>query len=483
MNENKLMKARVSVRHPYLVMMGLYLGAFIGMFSETSLNIALPVLTQTFGVGTSVAQWLVTGYMLVIGLVLPFASLLMKWFPVRRLSMFALGAFLVGALISGFAPNFAVLLIGRLIQGIGTGLVLPMMFSVILEIFPPQHIGGAMGVTALIIMFAPAIGPTLSGFVLQALSWRWLFFIFAAVIAVGMIFTLRFMVNPYELTRPHIDLLSCVTSCLGFGGVVLGAGLASVYGWISAPVIAALAVGVIALIFYVKRQLSMETPVLNLRAFKIPAFTVGALLVMIDFGITLSAMYIFPQYLQNGASFAVAMTGMIMLPGGIVNAAVSLFAGRLYDKIGAWLPSKIGFILSIIGAVLLLTTTKNSAVAFIILCHILLMIGVPMAMSPSQSHALNSLPPQLSADGSTILNTMQQVLGAVCTAVATSLLGIGQNAYLSKVGNDSAAAFTQGSHYGFIFTLILAVLGLVISFGIKRHAKAEGNKSPEPDKE
>lgn len=469
MKNNEILKARTEVKHPYLVMTALYLGAFIGMFSETSLNIALPQLGAAFGVDTSLAQWMVVGYMLIIGLVLPFASLLMKWFSVRALTFFSLGAFAFGALLSGFAVSFPMLLAGRMIQGIGTGLVLPMMFALVLEIFPPQKIGSAMGLTALIIMFAPAIGPTLSGLILGALSWRWIFFIFAAVLVVALLFAAKFMISPYARTKPHIDVLSCVLSCLGFGGLVVGVGLASVYGWGAVQVLALIAVGIVCIVLYVLRQLHMENPVLNLRAFAIPAFRVGAVLVMVDFGITLSAMYLLPQYLQNGMLLPVALTGIVMLPGGVVNAVVSLLAGKLYDKAGAAIPVRVGFLLSVIGAVLLLFTTSSGSIAYIILCHVVLMVGVPLAMSPAQSSGLNALPAELSTDGSTILNTMQQVLGAVCTAVATSLLGIGQNAALAQ-GSDNASAFTSGAHCGFAFTLVLAAAGLVVSFFIKKKA-------------
>lgn len=181
-------EARIKTPNPYLTMMGLYLGGFTGMFSETSLNIALPQLSAAFGVETAVMQWMVVGYMLVIGIVLPFASLLMKWFSVRKLTLFALGAFFVGSVISGAAPSFEIMLAGRLVQGIGTGLILPMMFAVVLEVFPPVKIGAVMGLTALIIMFAPAIGPTLSGILLGAFSWRAIFFAFAVVLAVAMVF-------------------------------------------------------------------------------------------------------------------------------------------------------------------------------------------------------------------------------------------------------------------------------------------------------
>ena len=442
-----LTQARTSVKHPFLVMMALYFGAFIGMFSETSLNIALPVLINEFKIDTGVAQWMVIGYMLVIGLVLPFVSFLMKWFSVRKLTIFALACFAIGCIISGTAMNFPLLLGGRMLQGVGTGLVLPMMFSMVLEVFPPYKIGRMMGLTALIIMFAPAIGPTLSGIILGTLSWRWLFFLFATVLVIGLVFGIKYMVSPYELTKKPLDILSVITSCLGFGGLVAGAGLASVYGWGSMIVIGLLVIGILALCVYGYRQFALETPVLNLHAFQIP------------------------QFLQNGLLLPVAMTGIVMLPGGVVNALVSLFAGTLYDKIGAKLPACLGFLISIVGAALLCMTTKESTILFVIICHVLLMIGVPLAMSPSQSAALNSLPPELSTDGSTILNTMQQVLGAICTAIATSLLGLGQQAYFATGSSDNVGAFINGTHYGVLFALVLAVIGLLLAFKLKAKDK------------
>ena len=171
----KLPRARVEVAHPYLALMGLFCGGFAGMYSETALNIALPQLSLAFGVDVSVTQWLVVGYMLVIGVVLPFAGLLMKWFSARKLTLFALGAFLVGAIVSAAAPSFAIAFVGRAMQGIGTGLVLPITFAMVFEVFPLHKVGAAMGTNALVIMFAPAIGPTLAGALVGAGSWRLVF--------------------------------------------------------------------------------------------------------------------------------------------------------------------------------------------------------------------------------------------------------------------------------------------------------------------
>ncbi len=468
-----LPQARVSVPHPYLALMGLYLGGFTGMYSETALNIALPQLSAAFGVDLGLVQWLVVGYMLAIGIVLPFSSLLMKWFSARKITVFALGAFLVGALISGFSSTYEVALGGRIIQGIGTGLVLPLMFAMVLEVIPPHKIGAAMGINALVIMSASAVGPTLAGIIIGSLSWNWVFFSFAIVLAAGIFFTLKFQVNPYELTKPRIDALSVVTSCLGFGGLVLGVGMASLYGWGSAPTLVSLVVGVAALVLYAKRQLGMEVPVIDLRVFAIPGFRVGALCVMLNFGITLSAMYILPQFYQNSMLLAVSFAGLIMLPGGIVNALVSMISGRIYDAIGARIPALAGFALSIVACALLMLTTPDSSLAYVIVCHILLMIGVPLAMSPCQTHALSSLPPRLSTDGSTMINTMQQVMGAICTAIATYLVATGSSSFLGAGGGDSSAAFAQGAHWGFLFALVLAAVAFLLSLSFKKRERAE----------
>lgn len=467
-----LPRARVEVAHPYLALMGLFCGGFAGMYSETALNIALPQLSMAFSVDVSVTQWLVVGYMLVIGVVLPLAGLLMKWFSARKLTVFALGAFFVGAIVSTAAPSFAVALVGRAMQGVGTGLVLPIMFAMVLEVIPPHKIGAAMGTSALVIMFAPAVGPTLAGALVGAGSWRLVFASFAVIVLVGIVFALKFEVNPYKLTKPSIDGLSIVLSVVGFGGVVFGAGMASSYGWTSPVVLAALVAGAVCLVLYARRQLSMETPIIDVRIFSHQGFRVGAVCMMVNFGVTLSAMYILPQFYQNSMLLAVAVTGVVMLPGGVVNALVSMVAGRIYDRIGARGPALCGFGLSIVGAAALLFATPESSLVYVVACHIVMMIGVPLAMSPCQTHALSSLPRNLSTDGSTALNTMQQVLGAVCTAVATSLLTAGQASYVAAGGTDATLAFTQGSHWGFAFALALAVIGFACALRIKVKKRA-----------
>ncbi|MBA1434471.1 DHA2 family efflux MFS transporter permease subunit [Bombilactobacillus bombi] len=454
-------QARVDVQRPWLAMMSMMIGAFVGMLSETSLNIALPQLMGSFHINSGSVQWLVTGYMLVIGIILPFSSLLTKWFTTRQLVITGLIDFIIGAIVAAVAPNFTILLIGRMIQGLGTGLILPLMFTVAMLIFPPHKMGSAMGVCALVIMLAPAIGPTVTGIILGQLSWNWIFWMFVPFLVIALGFALKFLPNVGRITKPHIDVLSIIESIVGFAALVMGVSFASDYGWGAPMVLILLAIGIVVLILYAYRQLHIKEPVINLKVFRKSAFAQGALCVMLDFAIILSAMYLLPQYLQRGLLIPVALTGIIMLPGGIINAMVSAFAGRLFDSLGAKKPAITGFLIAIIGIVMLIFSSPNSAIAYIIGAHIILMIGCPLAMSPAQTHALNALQGPESADGSTILNTMQQIIGAVATALATSFLSLGQSAYH---GVNKAAQFTNGVHFGLYFTLVLAVLGLIIAF-------------------
>ena len=448
--------AIVEVDRPWLAMSSMLIGAFVGMLSETSLNIALPTLDRVFSVGTGTLQWLVTGYMLMIGIVLPFSSLISKWFSTRQIIIFALADFTVGALISGFANSFGMLLFGRMIQGIGTGLILPLMFTVAMLIFPPKKLGLAMGINALVIMFAPAIGPTVTGIVLGALSWRAVFFMFAIILFVGLLFAFIGLKNVSRITRPKIDLPSVLGSVIGFSSIVAGTSLASEAGWTSPKLLGLLAVGIIVLVLYAGRQAK-------------PAFRTGAILVMIDFGIILSSMYLMPQFIQNAMLLPVAMTGLIMLPGGIVNALVSAFAGRMYDRMGAKLLARLGFVIALIGVLMFCFADAKSSLAYVIAAHVVLMIGCPLAMSPSQTHALNALAGPESADGSTIMNTLQQIVGAIATALATSFLAMGQAALPAS---SEALRFEHGVRYGFCFTAVLVILGLLVSLTLKDRTKS-----------
>mgnify|MGYP002244287855 CR=1 FL=1 len=440
-------------------MLGLYIGAFLGMLSETSMNIALPDLCEAFDITTGTAQWMVVGYMLAIGVVLPCVGFLLKWVKAKTLVLVALACFLAGSILSAVAPIFPLVLAGRIIQGVGTGIVLPTMYAAIMRVFPPMKIGAANGVAGLVIMFAPVIGPTLSGLLIGAFSWRVIFALFAIVAIAAIICTAAFFITPIETTRPKVDMPSVIASIIGFGCLVAGVSLVADMGF-SPLVITLLVIGVLVIACYAYRQLHIDNPVLELRALGIATFRIPALMVTCSFACTLAIMYLAPQELQRGLGLSTSTAGMLMLAGGIINAICSFASGRMYDKVGARPLVRAGAVVAIIGSLLFLVIGVTTAPAFFVLAHVVFMIGIPLMQQSAQSAALKGLPRGLAADGSTILNTMQQVCGAIGTAVATCLLGMGS-------GASEAQSFVAGSRYGYVFGLVLVVIVFMFSFFLK----------------
>jgi len=454
------------------------IAGFIGMFSETALNMALNDLIVIFNIEPTTVQWLTTGFLLTLGILVPISGLLLQWFETRQLFFASLSFSILGTLIAALAPTFEFLLVARIVQAVGTALLLPLMFNTILLIFPPEKRGGAMGMIGLVIMFAPATGPTISGLIIENLTWHWIFWISLPFLVFALLFGIRYMENVSTVTKPKIDIISIILSTLGFGGIVFGFSSAGEGGdhsggWENPVVIVSLVVGVLSLLLFSIRQFKMEQPMINLRTFKYPMFVLGLILVFMSMMLILSTMLLLPMYMQAGLGLTSFTAGLLLLPGGLINGFLSPVMGRLFDKYGPkWLviPG-----LALCTAVLWFFTgiTTTSTVTLIIVLHSCLMIGVSMIMMPAQTNGLNQLPPQLYPDGTAIMNTLQQVAGAIGTAIAVSILASGQKDFLAGVSNplDPAnipAALTSGVQNAFTFALIVAALGFICSFFIKR---------------
>ncbi|MCF2706314.1 DHA2 family efflux MFS transporter permease subunit [Arcanobacterium haemolyticum] len=448
-------------------MLGLYLGAFLGMLSETSMNIALPSLMDYFSISAGLAQWMVVGYMLAIGIVLPFVGILLKWVSAKILAQAALTSFLAGAIVSALAPSFPILLAGRMLQGIGTGIILPTLFSAIIHVFPPKRIGAANGVAGLVIMFAPVIGPTAAGILIASYSWRSIFVVFAIVAFIALALTTLFFVNPMTQSKHPLDALSAIASVVGFGSLVCGVSLLSEQGF-SPLVIGLIVVGIVVIALYSRRQLRISHPILDVAILGNPNFRTSALIVTLSFTCTLACMYIVPLELQRGLGLDSSTAGILMLPAGIINALFSLIAGRLYDRTGATPLVRTGVVVTLVGIAMFALIGTSTHVAFFVAAHVVIMIGIPLIQQSAQSAALSSLPRNQASDGSTILNTLQQVCGAIGTAIATCLIGLGT----AKTA-DPAQGFVDGSRLGYAFAAVLVILALILSFTNKQTKKID----------
>ncbi|OMF27209.1 hypothetical protein BK133_19520 [Paenibacillus sp. FSL H8-0548] len=457
------------------IMISLLLSGFIGMFSETALNVALTDLIQIFKITAPTVQWLTTGYLLTLGILVPLSGLLLQWFSTRQLFIAAVSFSILGTLIAALSPSFELLMTARVIQAIGTALLLPLMFNTILIIFPAEKRGAAMGVIGLVIMVAPAIGPTIAGLLIENLSWHWIFWVSLPFLVIALLFGILYMQNVSTITKPKIDIFSLVFSTLGFGGIVFAFSSAGEDdgGWGSTKVVSFMIIGIAALIIFAIRQLTMKQPMMNLRAFKHPMFVVGTLMVFICMMVILSSMLVLPMYLISGLGLSALTAGLVLLPGGLINGIMSPIMGGLFDKYGPkWLviPGLV-----IVAAVLWFFSgiTTASTLTLIIILHSCLMIGISMVWMPAQTNGLNQLPRELYPDGTAIMNTLQQVAGAIGTAVAVSIMTAGMTSFMKNAADptdpaNAPLAMTAGIQNAFIFAMIVAIVGLIVSFFIKR---------------
>jgi len=456
------------------ILASLLICGFVGMFSETALNIALTDLMEVFHIEAATAQWLVTGYLLTLGILMPFTGVLLQMFTTRQLFIVSTASLAIGTLLAAVSFNFEMLMFARVLQAIGMGLLLPLMFNTVLVIFPPEKRGAAMGYIGLVLSFAPAMGPALSGMLIQYLSWHFIFWFLLPFLVIGMLFGLKNLDNLTEVRKQRIDVLSAVLSTIGFGSIVFGfskAGEAG-EGWSSPVVLTLIIVGVIALILFVLRQ-NNDQPLLNFRVFKYPMFVIGIFLVMICMVILMTTMIVLPMFLQTGAGLSVFVTGLVLLPASILNGALQMISGRLYDKYGPRWVIIPGLVIVTLSLWFFIKLTPASSVGLIVALYMVLAGGIALIWPASQTNALNQLPPELYSHGSAILTTLQQVIGAIGIAVAMSILSGGMNKYLATssaptMPDEIANAMTTGAQNVFGTMMIIAVIGFIIGLFMRR---------------
>lgn len=456
-----------------LCMIPLLIGGFIALLSETILNVAYPELMTNLHVSMNTIQWLGTAYMLMIGILIPIAAFLLKTFSTKTLYLTAMLLFTIGTLFCGFSQSFPMLLISRIVQGAGAGMMMPIMMNTIVEIYPPERRGAALGIAMMVVLVAPSIGPTISGLVLQALNWRWMFFLLLPFALLAIILGVINLKNFSNLTKPKIDILSVLLSTIGFGGFIFGVSSIENIGFSNAIVPISLLCGIGGLILFSKRQFTLKQPMLELQTLNYPMFTLGTAIIFITFMIPFAVNIILPTYMQEALGLTPFVAGLALLPGGFLNAFISPLSGRLYDKLGAKLLATTGFVALIVAMSFFSHISESTTLIMLIALQVCMTLGVGLIFTPIQANSLNQLPKEYNAHGVTILNTSLQIAAAFGSSLFIGLMGATQERYMSEypgISHQNAALIT-GVNTAFTAVLILVVIGFVLSFFIKTASK------------
>ncbi|WP_226579557.1 DHA2 family efflux MFS transporter permease subunit [Halobacillus litoralis] len=441
-------------------------GSFITILNQTLMITAIPPIMDEMNVTANSAQWLTTVFMLVNGVMIPVSAFLIERFTTRQLFLAAMGIFSVGTVIGGIAPNFPFLLLGRVVQSAGAGVMLPLMQTVFLMIFPVNKRGAAMGYIGLVISFAPAIGPALSGWITSEYTWRYLFWLILPLTIIIMTVAFYVLKNVTELTYPKVDPVSIILSSIGFGGLLYGFTLAGNQGWTSVDTIAVLGIGAVTLTIFILRQLTINHPMLEFRVFKYPIFSITTVIAMIAFLGLIGSETLIPLYMQNMREFSAYESGLALLPGAVITAFMSPVTGRIFDKIGAKLLAAVG--LSIITGASLAFSFLGIETTFttITVLYAIRMFGLSMVMMPVTTAGLNQLPKKLIPHGAAMSNTMRMVAASVGTAVLVTIMTTTTETAQNNPAIDSPGIY--GVNIAFFVVTALSLVGLVLALFVKR---------------
>lgn len=455
-------------------------GTFIAILNQTLMITAIPPIMKEMHVSANMGQWLTTVFMLVNGVMIPVSAFLIERFTTRQLFISAMSVFAFGTVFAGIAPNFAMLLLGRIIQSTGAGILMPLMQTVFLLIFPVKKRGAAMGLVGLVISFAPAIGPALSGWVIANYSWRALFFIILPIALIDIVIAAIALKNVTELTYPKLDVLSIVLSSFGFGGLLYGFTSAGNNGWGNIITVVTLAIGAVTLTLFILRQLRMKHPMLEFRIFKNFIFTLTTVITMIGFMGLIGIETLIPLYMQTMRGFTAMESGIAILPGALVMGIMSPITGRVFDRFGARWLAITGLTIITITTFAFSSLDTSTSMAYIIILYSIRMFGLSMVMMPATTAGLNQLPKQLIPHGTAMGNTMRQVAASIGTAVIVTVMTTAGLA--AEQRSDVANPMIHGVNVAFMVITVLSVVGLVLSFFIKRnHPPAKKHKCNMPN--
>ena len=458
-----------------ILMTVLISGAFVIILNQTLLNTALPAFMADFGITASAAQWVTTSFMLVNGVMIPVTAFLIRKFTTRALFLTAIGLFIAGTIICAIAPVYPVLLLGRVVQAASGGLIIPLIQTILFAVYPRDERGTAMGTFGLVISFAPAIGPSLSGWIVDHLPWQTLFLMMLPVAALSFIVAFFMLRNVTERGDPRLDVLSVILSSFGFGGLLFGFGGAGEAGWSSPVVLAPLIVGFLALAWFVPRQLTLKEPLLELRVLKYPMFALNTLLGVFVFIALIGGMLIIPLYMQTMRDFTAMESGLVLLPGAVVMGIMSPITGRVFDAVGAKWLAVFGFVLLAVPTFMLARLGVDTSFTYIAVVNTVRMVGTSMIMMPVTTAALNQLPMSLVPHGSALNNTIRQVAASVGTAVLiTIMVSTARDPAVYGPGGP-----IHGANVAFFISGTVAVLGFIGAFFIK-HSHGVPEDEPKP---
>ena len=436
---------------------------------STAMTTALPGLVEYFGVSTSIGQWITSGYSLVMGMVMPLTAFLITRFPTKKLYMTGIGGFIVGLLFSIFAGNFGLMMVGRVLQACGNGILVSAAQVIILTVYPAEKKGTMMGTYGLATTAAPIIAPTVAGLMIDAFGWKSIFYLVLVIMAASFVISGVVFENVLELQDKKFDVLSFAESIFAFGGITLGIGNIGSFGLVSIQAGLPLLIGIVTCALFIIRQCGLEKPFLDVKILSNRNYAVSVISSMVLYLVMMGSSVMMPLYVQSVMGYSAVVSGLVTLPGSLATAVVSPFAGKLYDKAGIkkiFIVGSAALMISNIGMFFLtMATTLWVAVGL----NVIRNISIGSLMMPLLTWGTSNVNVQKVADASSLLTSLRTIAGSIGSAV---FVGIMTTVSISSAADYGDNALMHGMNISFLWMAVGSLVLLVISIWGVRRSKA-----------
>lgn len=430
----------------------LLVGCIISSFLQTALNTILPVIMEEFNITASVGQWLTSAYSLAMGIMIPATPFLMKRFPTRKLFITSMGVFVGGLFLSATANSFSMLMIGRILQAMSCGILLSLVQVVVLTIYPVNKRGTIMGIYGLAVGAVPVIAPSLAGVLADGLGWNVIFWWAMGVALLDLVVSVFALKDITQIEKQYFDVVSMLFCSAGFAGILLGVGNCGTYPFVSQYVILPMIIGILALAAFTGKQFHDKSPFLELRVFQNKEFRLSVIGSILLYAIMMAGSMLVPIYVQTIRGNSATFSGLLMLPGSLIMAIASPFAGKIYDRIGIRRLFLVGSAVTLISCIGLSSVSNTTSLCWVGFWFALRSLAITCIMMPIVTWGMSTMKGKYIADGTAILSTLRTIAGAVGTAVFISIMSIA-----------GSGSLIHGMNVAFIGISVLAAIQCIVA--------------------
>ena len=453
-----------------LVFINIMIATIASSMLATALTTALPPIVKDLNISITMGQWLTSGYSLAMAIMMPLTAFLINRFPTKKLYCSAIVIFIVGLIICCMAPTFPIMMIGRIVQASGNGILTSMAQVITLSIFPSEKKGSAMGWYGLSVGAAPVIAPTIAGIMVDQVGWRMIFVAAAVIMVIGLVYAIAVLGNVLDNEAVKFDVGSFVLSAIAFGGVTLGIGNIGNYGLMGMQTYIPLILGIVGSVLFVRKQMHLKEPFLDVRILSNRDYAISVIGSMLLYFIMMGSSILLPLYVQQVKGLSATTSGLVALPGSLAMAIISPFAGKLFDKLGIKILLFSGSVCLIVSNLCMYFITLNTNVWFAAVFNVVRSVAIGCLMMPLVTWGAGSIDTRKTSHATALLTSLRTISGAIGSAVFVAVMTVATSYKVKQLGDDASM---YGMNVAYAAMALSSLLLLVVAIVVCKYQKSK----------